>query len=117
MRVLNPTSELVPQSESLALGGEAPRAFGTEGQCGLSARAPQDWGKQTPLLEGTHRVSCALGPRAKPKNLSQIYLWVLKGLLGNQGSAVAHCVGKTLEVDITGNNHHHVSPLEAAILE
>ena len=46
--------------------------------------APQDWGKQTeiPLLEGVHKLSCALGPRAKQwlhKSLGQTYLGVLGG--------------------------------------
>ena len=46
---------------------------------------------ETPLLEGTHRIPCALGPRAKQgfhKNLGQIYLWVLECVLGKQGVAV-----------------------------
>ena len=40
---------------------------------------------ETPLLEGARRVLCALGPMAKQglhRNLGQLYLWVLKGLLG-----------------------------------
>ena len=49
-------------------------ALGMKGQWGLRTGAPQDWRKQTPLLEGTHWISCALGPRAKQglhKNLGQ----------------------------------------------
>ena len=34
------------QSEGLALGGRTPRGFSLEGQWGLSAGAPQGWGKQ-----------------------------------------------------------------------
>ena len=38
----------------LASGGEAHRAFGFEGQRGLSAGAPQDWGKQRLHSWGAH---------------------------------------------------------------
>ena len=39
---------------------------------------------ETPLLEGTHKVSHALGPRAKAvtRNLRQTCLLVSEGLLG-----------------------------------
>ena len=49
---------------------------------------------KTPLLEGTHKVVCASGPRGKVqwhhKRLNQTYLLVLEGLLQRQGAAVAH---------------------------
>ena len=47
------------------LGEGAPRAFGFEDQQGLSAEAPQDWGKQGLCSWRMHEVSCPLGPRAK----------------------------------------------------
>lgn len=53
------------------------------------------------------------GPKAKHgllKDLGQIYLWLLDGLLGNQGVAVAHCGGKILEAGVPGNNHLHEFP-------
>ena len=53
--------------------------------------------KETPHLESSHKVSHALGPRAKQwlhKTLGQTYLQDLEGLLGMQESAVAHCGGK-----------------------
>ena len=81
--------------------------------------ALQNWGKQIPLLEGTHRIPCALGPRAKQgfhKNLGQIYLWVLEVPLGKQEVAVMHCGGRTLEAVVQGIIIN-VSPLDAAILE
>ena len=31
----------------------------------LSAGAPWEWEKQTPLLEDSRKVSCALGPKTK----------------------------------------------------
>ena len=68
---------------------------------------------EIPLLEGAHRIQCALGPRAKQrlhKNLGQTYLWVLEGLLGKQGSAVPHSGGMTLDAEIPGNNHCHELP-------
>ena len=41
------------------------------------------WGNR-PLLEGAHRIPCALNPRAKQgllKNLGQTYLEVIEGIL------------------------------------
>ena len=43
---------------------------------------------ETPFLKGTHRISHALGPRAKKslhRNLSQTSLPFLEDLLGKQG--------------------------------
>ena len=41
---------------------ESLKALGFESQWGLSVGAPQDWGKQTPLMEGAHKASHTLGP-------------------------------------------------------
>ena len=63
-------------------------------ECKSSARLEET---ETPFLEGAHKVSCELQPRAKQwlhRSLGQTYLWVLEGLLGRQGLAVAHCSGK-----------------------
>ena len=49
------TPRQFPQPGSLALRKGASRAFGVGGQQGLSLGVPQDWGKQTPFLEGAHR--------------------------------------------------------------
>ena len=81
------------QSEGLALGRHtppppAPRALSPGGQQGLSTRAPQDWGKQTPLSEATYKVLST--PRPKQylhKNLGKTYLGILDTLLGRQRSA------------------------------
>ena len=86
--------------------GRKRRAFGFECQWDLSAGAPQDRGKQTPLWEGAHRLSCALGPKAKQrlhKNLGQTCLWFLEDLLGREGLAAFHCGGRTLEVEAPEN--------------
>ena len=48
---------------------------------------------ETPLLKCAHRISCALGFRAKQglhKNLGHTYLWVFNGILGKQGMDMAH---------------------------
>ena len=49
---------------------------------------------ETTLLEGTHKVVCASGPRGKEqrphRRLNQTYLLVLEGLLQRQGVDVAH---------------------------
>ena len=60
---------------------------------------------EIPLLEGAHRIQCALGPRAKQrlhKNLGQTYLWVLEGLLVKQGIVVAPYKVRTLEAEVLG---------------
>lgn len=62
MRVLSLTSD--SPTWGPASGGGAPRAFGFEDQGGMSAGAPKDW-RKLQSLEGAHKVSCALGPRAK----------------------------------------------------
>ena len=53
---------------------------------------------ETPLLEGTHKVVCASGPRSKEqwphRRLKQAYLLVLEGLLQRWGVAVSHCEDK-----------------------
>ena len=53
---------------------------------------------ETPLLEGTHKVVCAPGPRGKEqwphRRLNQTYLLVLEHLLQRQGATVAHCRDK-----------------------
>ena len=48
---------------------------------------------ETPLLEGTHKVVCASGPRGRssdPIGLNETYLLVLEGLLQRRGVAVSH---------------------------
>ena len=59
---------------------------------------------ETPFLKGTHRLACALGPRAKQRphrNLGQTPLWFLQYLLGKRVVTVA-CGGKTLEAKVLG---------------
>ena len=69
---------------------------------------------ETPLLKGTHRISCALGPRAKQRlyrNLGQTCLWFLEDVLEKQGVSVAHSGGRILEAKVLGiiiSNHQHV---------
>ena len=63
-KFLSPTSGFTAWG-GLEMGGKVPRQYGFEGQWGLIPGLPQDWGKQTPLLEGAHKVSFAPGPRGK----------------------------------------------------
>ena len=42
-----------------------PRESDFKDQQDLITRLPQDWGKQTPLLEGTNKILHAPGPRGK----------------------------------------------------
>ena len=61
----------------------------------MTAGLSQDWGKESPLLEGAHQILCVPGPRGKEqgphKRLKQTYLPVLEGLLRRRELAVAHC--------------------------
>ena len=60
---------------------------------GLDYRHSTELGKtETPLLEGAHKVSCALGPRAKAVNSQEPGpdLPAGLGLLGRWGVALAH---------------------------
>ena len=59
----------------------------------------------TPLLKGTHRLSCALCPWVKQRrhrNLGQTCLKFLEDLLGKWGVTVAHCWGTALEAKVLG---------------
>ena len=47
------------------MGGGVPRESGFEIQWDLIAGVPQDWIKQTSLLEGTHKVSAHQDLREK----------------------------------------------------
>ena len=53
---------------------------------GFVYRSSMELGKmETPLLKGSHRVSCAVGPRAKQRlhrNWGQTFLQFLEELLG-----------------------------------
>lgn len=104
MRDLTPPQ--VPQPGGLPLGAGASRAFCIE-EVQLECTSSTGLQKQRLHSEGTHRVSRAVGPRARQglhKNLGQTYLWVLQGLLGKQGSTVAHCGGGPLKVEVLRNN-------------
>ena len=73
---------------------------------GPLCRSPQDWWKQRPpFLKGAHRLSHALGLRAKwrlHRNLGQTWLHFLKDLLEKQGVTVACCGRRTLEGEVSG---------------
>ena len=60
---------------------------------------------ETLFLKGTHRLSCALGPRAKQRlqrNLGQTWLQFLKDLMGKERVTVARCGGRTLQAKLSG---------------
>ena len=67
---------------------------------------------ETLLLEGAHRVSCALDPR---QSMDSIRIWlnlpgVVASFLWKQESAADHCGSRTLEVENSGKNHQHEFP-------
>ena len=104
VRLLN--SKSGPTPGYLALGEEAPWAFGIEGYWGLFTGAPQDWGKQRlHSWKGTCRFSHALGPRAKQslhRNLGQTWMQFLVYLLVKQRVNVAICGGRAMEAKLSG---------------
>ena len=110
-----------PQSRCPASGGGAPRASGFEGQQGLSARAPQDWGNRDSILEGCTQSLMHTGTQGKKQwlhiSLGQTYPLVLERLPRKWGAAVAHFCG---EKDTGGRANTEYSSawalLEAAIL-
>ena len=62
----------------------------------------------TPFLEGTHRVSCTLGPRAKQwlhKILGQTYPQVLRVSLGSGDRLWLTVAARILVMEIPGNVH------------
>ena len=71
-----------------------PRESGLEGRQDLLIELPEDWGKQTPVLEGTNKILHAPRPRGKEQwhdgRLSENYLLVLEGLLWRYGSTGSH---------------------------
>lgn len=57
------------------------------GPVGLDWESPQDWGKETPILEGTHKILGRPGSRNTQwlhGNLPQTYILILQGLQGSQ---------------------------------
>ena len=93
-----------------------PRESEFEGQQDLIIGLPQDWGKQTPLLEGTNKMLHAAVPRGKEqwhhRRLNQTYLLVLEGLLWRCGSAVALCGDENHWQQNSWDMPLAVSPLE-----
>ena len=75
-----------------------------------------DWGKwRPPFLKGAHRLSHALGPRAKQSLHSSNLTEVLGGHPGKTGVNVACCEGRTLKAKLSGIFSRCLS-LEVAIL-
>ena len=99
-----------------ANGLAVPRESELEVQRDWIAGFPQDWRKQTLLLQDTGKTWCAPGTRGKEqwahRRLSQTYLWVLEALLRRWGLAVA-CHGNR----DTGSSSPGRRPLAWALLE
>ena len=74
------------------MGRGTPRAVGFEGQQGLNAGAPQDWGKQKLHSWSAHTVSCTLGPRAKAVTSQECRPDLPAGLGGSPGEAGGSCI-------------------------
>ena len=79
-----------PQPGDAAKGLGMPRESDFEGQWDLIIGLPQDWGKQTPALEGTNKILHTPRPRGKEqwphRRRNQSYLLVLEGHCGVMGS-------------------------------
>ena len=78
------------QPGGLASGGGAPRTFG------LSAGAPQDWRRQTPLLRAHARFREHWGSGQSSDSIRAWTRPICRSWRGSwrQGSAVAHCRGR-----------------------
>ena len=100
------TPHQASQPGDLTKGLGIPRDSDLEGQWDLIIVFPQDWGKQTLVLNKTVHTP---GPREKEqgphRRLNQSYLLVLKGLLWRRGLAGAH------HRDATGSSSLGRSPL------
>ena len=104
VRVLSPMSG--PHAWGSGTGRRSPWSIWHWRPMGLACRSSLGLGDtETPFLKEVHRLSCALGPRAKQslhRNLGQIWLQFLEDLLGKQGVIVARCRGRTLEAKVSG---------------
>ena len=64
---------------------------------------------ETPLLEGTHKILCAPGPRGKEqwphRSLNQTYLLALEGFLGEWGWLWLTVGPRTLAAEVLGSTH------------
>ena len=87
MKILSPTSGSL-EPKGLVTSGGAPRESGFEGQCSLVTGISQDWGKQIPFMEGTHRVLCV--PELRKESLS---LYETRPDLPNIGGSPAWGLG------------------------
>ena len=96
MRVLSPTSGF--PAWGVSIGRRSPQGIGLWRSAGLECMSSTGLEEiETPPWEGTHKVSCALGPREKQwlhRSLGQTYLLFLEGLLGRWGAIVTHCRDK-----------------------
>jgi len=63
VKVLSPMSGFLAWGSGKGLG--IPRESHIEGQWDLITGFPQDWGKQIPFLEGTHKILYPAGLRGK----------------------------------------------------
>ena len=80
------------------IGRRSPQSIWLWRPVRLECRSSRGLGEtENPLLESAHKVSRALGPRAKQwlhRSLGQTYLQVLKGLLRRWRSTATHHEGK-----------------------
>ena len=95
VRVLSPTSGSPAWGSDIRR--KKPQRIWLWRPVGLECSSSTGLGKrETPPLEGTHKVSRTLWPSRKQElhiSLGCTYLQILEGLLGRRGSAVAHCGG------------------------
>ena len=87
------------------LGARAPGASGIEGQWGLCAEAPRDWGSGDPILGRRTQAFPCTGSQGKAGSRWESGLdvpAVLGGPPGKAGVNVACCGGRTLEAKLSG---------------
>ena len=83
---------------------------------GETAGAPQNWKKQSPLLEDVHKLSHALGPNhkgmwAKPTHGSWKVCWGGKGKLWlNEGTRSLVAGPQEIIIGMSSPRGHHLAP-------
>ena len=108
MRVLSHTSNSLMWGSGM--GRKSPGASGIEGQWGLCAGAPQDWGKRRPILKRRTQMFTCTGSQGRarsPKESGSNLTAVLGGHPGKTGVNVACCEGRTLKAKALGNIQQH----------
>ena len=108
VRVLSPTS--TSHAWGTGIGRRSPQSIWHWWPVGIVRRSSKRQEEmETPFLKGSHRISCALGPRVKERlhrNLGQTWLQV-RGSPGQTRGDCGSLWGKDSGGKVLGNNHQY----------